>query len=476
MKCGMLRNMRRKKRTILNFILTGSLLAGCVSFNADFFMIANATGVSEIEGQIDQRTNQLENINNQIVAMESEQDILQEQIDDLNAEILNMMTIIGVKEDEITAKEEEISQKEEEIARKEEEIAQKQLQIVETEEEYKAAMEREAVQRENMVICARMIYERGEDSVLNAILEGKGFSDILNHLDRVEKVHEYENSMLLQYIEVKDQVHELWLKLEDEKVQLEEDRKQLEADREQLKADRQQLEADKEELKSQKSSLDSMLAKKKQQSANYDAEIKKARQEAAVAKKLLQQDMARLAKAKAEAAAAAAAAANQSGSNSGSGSSGGTTSSGGNSGGTAGSGGSSGTTASNGTSAVANSTGSATGKQIAQYALQYVGNPYVAGGTSLTSGADCSGFIYRVFSDFGYSVSRTSYQQRSNGTAVSYSDAQPGDIICYEGHVGLYIGDGLIVHASNSNPYPSGGIKVSQAQYRTILSVRRIVK
>ena len=92
MKCGMLRNMRRKKRTILNFILTGSLLAGCVSFNADFFMIANATGVSEIEGQIDQRTNQLENINNQIVAMESEQDILQEQIDDLNAEILNMMT------------------------------------------------------------------------------------------------------------------------------------------------------------------------------------------------------------------------------------------------------------------------------------------------------------------------------------------------------------------------------------------------
>ena len=104
-----------------------------------------------------------------------------------------------------------------------------------------------------------------------------------------------------------------------------------------------------------------------------------------------------------------------------------------------------------------------------------MGNPYVSGGTSLTGGADCSGFIYRVFSDFGYSVSRTSYQQRSNGTSVSYSNAQPGDIICYEGHVGLYIGDGLIVHASNSRPYPSGGIKVSQEQYRTILDVRRIV-
>lgn len=452
----MLRTMRRKMKTILNFILAGSLMAGCLGVDGNYFMVASASSVSEIEGKINQHTNQLENINKQIVAMESEQDILQEQIDDLNAEILNMMTTIGLKEDEIAAKEEEISQKEEEIARKEEEIAQKQLQIVQTEEEYKAAMEREAAQRENMVICARMIYERGEDSVLDAILEGKGLSDILNHMDRVEKVHEYENSMLLQYIEVKNQVHELWLKLEDEKVQLEEDRQQLEADKQQLQADRQQLEADREELKSQKASLDSMLAKKKQQSANYDAEIKKARQEAAVAKKLLQQDKANLAKAKAAAAAA----------QNGTGSSGGSTGSGGSSGGSS---------ASNASSAVTNASGSATGKQIAQYALQYVGNPYVSGGTSLTNGADCSGFIYRVYSDFGYSVSRTSYQQRNNGTAVNYSDAQPGDIICYEGHVGLYIGDGLIVHASNSRPYPSGGIKVSQAQYRTILGVRRIV-
>lgn len=455
MKCGMLKTMRRKTNTILNFILTAGLLAGCLYQIGNFSMVANASTVSEIEGQINQHTNQLENINNQIVALESEQDILQEQIDDLNAEITNMMASIGLKEDEIAAKEEEIAQKEEEIAQKEEEIAQKQLQIVQTEDEYKAAMEREAAQRESMAICARLIYERGEDSYLDAILEGKGLSDILNQIDRVEKVHEYENAMLLEYIEVKNQVHELWLRLEDEKAQLEEDRKQLEADRQQLEADRQQLEADKEELKGQKASLDSMLAKKKQQSANYEAEIKKARQEAAVAKKILQQDKAKLAKAKAAAAAA------QAGSGSG--------------GGTASSGGSGGTSASNGASAVANSSGSATGKQIAQYALQYVGNPYVSGGTSLTGGADCSGFIYRVFSDFGYSVSRTSYQQRNNGTAVNYSDAQPGDIICYEGHVGLYIGDGLIVHASNSRPYPSGGIKVSQAQYRTILGVRRIV-
>ncbi len=447
----MLNPMRRKKKRFINFILTGSMIAAFLLADPGQPMVVNASSVSEIEGEINKHTNQLENLKNQIVELESEQDILQEQIDDLNAEITNMMASIGLKEDEIAAKEAEIAQKEGEIVRKEEEINRKQQEIIQTEEEYKAAMEREAEQRENMAICVRMIYERGEDSYLDAILQGKGLSDILNQMDRVEKVHEYENSMLLEYIEVKNQVHELWLKLEDEKAQLEEDRKQLEADRQQLEADRQQLEADRAELKEQKSSLDSMLARKKQESANYEAEIKKARQEAAVAKKLLQQDKIKLANAKAA----------QNGGNTG-----------GSGGGSSGSGGGS---TSNGAGAVAGSSGSATGKQIAQYALQYVGNPYVSGGTSLTNGADCSGFTYRVYSDFGYSLSRTSYQQRSNGRGVSYSEAEPGDIICYEGHVGIYLGDGLIVHASNSRPYPSGGIKVSQAQYRTILAVRRIV-
>ncbi len=448
----MLRSMRGKKKT-LNFILALSLAGVLFCTGAGDSLRVEAGSVSEIQGQINKHTDQLESINNQIVALESEQDILQEQIDDLNAEITITMATIGLKEDEIAAKEEEIGLKEEAIALKEEEIAQKQQQIVETEAEYKAAMEREAAQRDNMAVCARMIYERGEDSYLNAILEGKGLSDILNQIDRVEKVQEYENAMLLEYINVKNQVHELWLRLEDEKAELEADRQQLEADRQQLEADRQQLEADRQELKNQKASLDSMMARKKQESANYEAEIKKARQEAAVAKKLLQQDKANLAKAQA--------AQNNAGS-------------GGGGGGSSGSGSGS-TSSGSASSAVTNSSGSATGKQIAQYALQFVGNPYVSGGTSLTNGADCSGFTYRVYSDFGYSISRTSYQQRNNGTGVSYSEAQPGDIICYEGHVGLYIGDGLIVHASNSRPYPSGGIKVSQAQYRTILGVRRIV-
>ena len=94
------------------------------------------------------------------------------------------------------------------------------------------------------------------------------------------------------------------------------------------------------------------------------------------------------------------------------------------------------------------------------------------GGTSLTNGADCSGFVQSVYSNFGVSLPRTSYEQQNAGTEVSYADAQPGDLICYGGHVAIYMGNGQIVHASNSRD----GIKISDnAAYRTITSVRRLV-
>ncbi len=112
-----------------------------------------------------------------------------------------------------------------------------------------------------------------------------------------------------------------------------------------------------------------------------------------------------------------------------------------------------------------------TGSDVIAYATQFIGNPYVWGGTSLTNGADCSGFVMSVYAHFGYSLPRTSYAQEGCGRGVSYSEAQPGDIICYSGHVALYMGGGMIVGAQSSR----SGITTQNATYRTIIAVRRII-
>ena len=111
------------------------------------------------------------------------------------------------------------------------------------------------------------------------------------------------------------------------------------------------------------------------------------------------------------------------------------------------------------------------GQAVVDYAMQFVGNPYVWGGTSLTNGADCSGFVQSVYANFGVSMPRTSSAMRSAGTEVSYSEAVPGDVICYEGHVGIYIGNGQIVNAIDE----AHGIGVSSATYANIITVRRLL-
>ncbi len=111
------------------------------------------------------------------------------------------------------------------------------------------------------------------------------------------------------------------------------------------------------------------------------------------------------------------------------------------------------------------------GVEIANFALQYVGNPYVYGGTSLTNGADCSGFVLAVYANFGVSLPHSATADQKMGIAVpSLAEAQPGDLVCYSGHVGIYIGNGQIVHASTRRT----GIKISDVNYKPIICIRRI--
>lgn len=127
------------------------------------------------------------------------------------------------------------------------------------------------------------------------------------------------------------------------------------------------------------------------------------------------------------------------------------------------------TTASSGSSSTSNA---ALGQQIVNYAVQFIGNPYVYGGNSLTNGIDCSGFVMKVYQKFGINLPRTSGEQGASGSKVDgLGNAKPGDLIWYSGHIGIYMGNGQIVHASNARE----GIKISQATYRTILGIRRII-
>ena len=357
----------------------------------------------------------------------------QEAIDSTNAEIIGLMTDIElIKED----------------------IEEKSQLIDQTNAEYEEAKNHEETLYESMVQRVKFMYEKGNLSYVQLLLTATSYADALNKAQYIEELYEYDRQKLSEYVAAKEAAAALAQRLEEEKAELEASQFELEEE-----------EAYMEELlaqyKATYADYEVKLAKAKQDAAVYTAQVKS--QQASIAglqkkieAKQKEVDAAKQAAQNAlEAERAAAEAENNSGSDSGGSSSGG----------------SSGSSSSSGSSKTYAAAGSATGSNIAKYACQFVGNPYVPGGTSLTDGADCSGFVQSVYKAFGISVPRTSWGQGAYGREVSYADAQPGDVIYYGGHVGIYIGGGQIVHASTQKT----GIKYSPATYRSIITVRRFL-
>ncbi|MBO4750115.1 MAG: C40 family peptidase [Lachnospiraceae bacterium] len=421
-----------RKEGAVRKLIGGLCLAFLIGLLCPFAAIpSRASTIAELQEQIKKHQEEMKKANQKADELADQQALIEEMIDDLNAEIINTMTSIALKEDEI-------AEKEVEIAEKEAEIENKQADIDEMEKEYYAAKAREEQQKEDMEVRARRIYENGNTSFLNLLLRGAGLGNWLNRLDYAEQLYTYDNDTLKNYEAAKKLTLELWNKLEAEK-------KVLQAQKKAFEEEKSQLEVAKQELSEQKEELDKALAVRKQESAEYESEIRKAKQEANVAKTKIQQEQRELKKLQDEEQRKKAAQ-NM-------------------------------TFADNDYTAIVDAAkGSETGKKIAKYGLQYVGNPYKLGGYSFTEGIDCSGFTSKIYDLFGYKISRSSSAQQKEGVAVSYENIEPGDIICYSGHVALYIGGDKIVHASNSKPYPQGGIKVSSAKYRPIITIRRILK
>ena len=407
--------MKRRCRSVLSLLLLTILLMGSTTQ-------VWADTIEELQKQIMESQKQLDALNGQIGGLQEEQDLLEEEIEDLDSELINLYTEIGVLEDQITEKQAEITEKESEI-----EVAQA---------DYDAAVEQEQQQYEAMKIRIKYMYEQGNESYLELLLESKGFSDMLNKVEYIEDLYEYDRKMLLNFQAIEEEIAVLKAGLEEDKAILE--------------SDMASIEEDKAELASQQNYLNGILAQKKAASANYDAEIAAAQAQASAYKKQIAADNKKIAQIQEEERKRLAAK---------NGTSTYTPSA------------SAASTVAAAQAIVAASSGSSTGKTMANYGCQFIGNPYVPGGTSLTNGADCSGFIFRIYADFGYKVPRTSWQLRTVGTEVSLASAEPGDIVCYDGHVGMYIGGGMIVHASTQKT----GIKVSNAQYRQILTIRRVV-
>ena len=407
----MMKSLKRRLYLVFAFIL-------CLSVVDPI----SATTISDLKEDVKKSQSQLKNAQQKITDAQEAQEGVEEEIDEMDAELVSLLTDIDLIEDAIEEKEEEIAQ---------------------TQVDLEAAVAEKDEQYETMKIRIQFMYEKSDSNYLHIFFGSGNMGDMVNRANYVEELYDYDRKLLAEYEETVHRVEEL----QDE---LEEDKSELETSKIELQEGQEYLEEMLAQKRSEYENYGVMLAKAKQEAATYTARIK---QETAQIKKLEEEERKRREeeerkrkeeeerRRKEQEALMASQDDDDEDSDR------------------------------HEEEKPVVSGGSGKGADIANYACKFIGNPYVAGGTSLTNGADCSGFVMSVYKNFGINLPRSSYAQSSVGKGVSYSEAQPGDVIYYGGHVGIYIGNGQIVHASTERT----GIKITSATYRSIITVRRIV-